>query len=739
MLKILLFSQSQTVRSCLAVAVKAAIKDKKEDSVAPACDIKPIGISAWAEGSERKRLAEFDRLCGLIGAEMKDDPVHGRFIGVLDLPGVSRAEDIRAFTSIQGMLILAFPEIQWIPLYEDAVLWPNDRKDRSVGTKNEDDVMTLVRAAVLCQGGYSPLFDGDGLRSVLLERAHTGKCDPAHLNYSRTDVAFAIDEEASFAAMNAYTAYRFGYRAFPVTSRAAMDDLLKTRPIPHARGMNAPREESRSVAFEDIYLEFPDAIKAYNDTEIAFGEKRAKNFPRLTTVDLCVFTTAADNDEKVFERRKTIAEYFRNISRHRPLSSRRSWFKLQIEHAKRYFFNLSGGFWPGYWAISLSETLLAATLLFVTFFKWPGWFLPLLLLIFIVRGMLRRQIHNLIHDKLRTASWLGALLRRREQWPFMPKCYENHCPVVLGSGTKYWETAHKPVAGIFGLRNKTRLPDGRNYGQLFRSGDIRAQYRAALRSAPRPAAPGGTNHASPGVALELATRLLRRAERMKSSVIDAEGAVHAAVLANVAVELLNYKTPSVSIEAFKWKHYYEVLAECEFVGVRANLDMKERYIDIHNGMERICRSEATGKVREIVFLSAMSELVDQLAKLLGDKGKVEEAAYFRTHSRRLHRKLMSPFGRALLAYPEWVLRGKWHFIASFGLFFAAFLIYCRYWIQPNKSWIDSVVLAYQVMVSRLNYTAPNSQNQFVVLLARQVGILHLGFVATHFLMFMNRK
>ena len=133
----------------------------------------------------------------------------------------------------------------------------------------------------LCSGGYSPLFDGDGLRSVLIERAHAGKYNPEHLNYSRTDVAFAIDEEHNFAALTAYTAYRFGYRAFPVTSKAAMEELLgkssdgsPRRAIPLARGMRR-QQEPHMVAFEDVYLEFPDANQEFNENNIAFGEKRA--------------------------------------------------------------------------------------------------------------------------------------------------------------------------------------------------------------------------------------------------------------------------------------------------------------------------------------------------------------------------------------------------------------------------------------------------------------------------------
>jgi|GEM_PF-5562191 len=670
------------------------------------------------------------------------DLVHDRFIGIMDFPEIAEpekayaAEMIHVFTSVQGMLMLAFPEIQWIPLYKDAVLWSGFE---------EEGVMTLDRAVTLCRGGYSPLFDGDGLRSVLVERAHMGKYDPEHLNYSRTDVAFAIDEEHNFAALTAYTAYRFGYRAFPITSKAAMEELLgrssdgsPCRPIPLARGMRQ-QQEPHTVAFEDVYLEFPDANQGFNENNIAFGDKRAEHFPRLTTVDLCVFTTAADDDEKVFERRKTIADFFKSVHRHKHLAEKRTFFQSLLEYLARFSFNLMGGYWWGFWVINLIEIVSASFLLLFTFLCWPTGFFPILLLVFIVFGPLRQQLHALIQKKVRFLPRLVKLNRLREQWPFMPKCYENHFPLSFGSGVKYWETAQKPLAGIFGLRNKCQLPNGRNYHLLFRSDDIRRQYRDARRPSKSPAAlpSTGNGHAAPGVSLELATLLLRRAEGMKERIIDAEGAIHGAVLANVAVELLNYKSPSVSIEAFKWKHYYEVLAECEFVGVRANLDMKERYIDIHNGMARICRAETTGQVRDTVFLSAMAEMIEQLVSLLESKGKVGEAAYFRTHSRRLNRKLMSPLGRSILAYPEWVLRSKWHFLTSFGILFFGFLAYC-FW-ECNYPWSDCWHMLYRVVIARDDLPDIGKDKYFIFLLARQIAGLHLGFVAAYFLMFMNRK
>ena len=730
MLKIIVVSDSESKRLAISQAVELRYS------------FGGVRVFSFRYGEKLPVLDAFQDVFESISQEITSgDLVHDRFIGILDFSresGCNEAYDIRAFRSVPGMLILAFPEIQWIPFYKDCVLW-SDGADA-------DCFMTLDRAVKLCNGGYSPLFDGDGLRSVLLERVHTGKYDPDHLQYSRTDAAFAIDEESNFASMNAYMAYRFGYRAFPVSSLAAMEVLLKEpSKIPCAKGMHRFRD-TRVVVFEDICLEFPDAPPA--DSKIAFGDNRANAFPILKTADLCVFTTAAADDEKVADcddgSKRTLSEYFRWNRRRNAISSQRHWYwKTWKERKYRQCFNVLGGFWPGYWGINLLEAGIISSLLIFTLFRCPACFLPVLIFFFLVRGLWYKPIRRFIRRRLCFIPKFSSLLHFRERWVFMPKFYENHCPISFDRNRKYWDVSHKPLAGIFGLRNKCQLPNGRNYGWLFRSKDIKEEYKTARISGKSRSA--GDGHAVPGVALKLATLLLHRAERMKSSIIDAEGAVHAAVLANVAFELLNYKTPSLSIEALKRKHYFEVQAECEFVGINARLDMKDRYIDIHNAMGRICRSGDNGEVREFVFLSGMAGLIEELTQLLRDKGKLEEAAYFTGHSRRLYRKLMPPFSRSLLAYPEWVLRDKWNFMLSFGVLCIGILAYCL-WQQMLANgaspWDNCWHLVYRVVIARDDLPSELSKNPnqyFIFLLARQIAALHLGFVAAYFLMFMNRK
>ena len=752
MLTFLLFSESATVLNCAEELFSLIAPDKA---------VKKFEIASGTEDSEQKRLAEFDRVFTEVNAELQEsDPVHNRFIGIIDCRFARSAEDLHALTRISGMLILAFPEIQWLPLYKSADI---------MGDGAAADAMTLKKAVDLCRGDYSPLFDGDGLRSMLLYRVHHSEKEKLSA-VPRKDVAIAIDEESHFAFINAYTAYRFGYRCFPVTTAQCAEALLReTRDnIPCA----LPEAEVNSVmVFEDICLNFPDRNNEYAKN-IAFGDVRDRKFKLIPDADLRVITTAALPVEKVakldgkdvsidtfFKRHYGDGGGYRSVKCH----SLSPWKRILCalgelrELWKRRYFNSSGGNWWGYGLLNFTEMVTYIVLLSWTFLgQHYYWLLAVLIFIFLRFSTRDYVLRHLLHASVRY-GFGGKFFFKRQQWPFMPKRYIHHHPLWQNTaeggpraGVHYWEVAHKPLAGIFGLRNKCDLPNGSHCPGVYNSSQIITIYRNAMRtgrifeSAADAAgnADGGNGHAAEGAALEIAMRLIRRAESMKGKTIDAEGAIHAAVLADVALELLNCQTPAVSMEALLWKHYFELLAECEFVGVRANLDMADRYIDIHNAMGRICRTRSA-MVRDVVFLSGMAEIIEKLSKLLRDNGKLEEAAYFTTHSRRLHRKLLSPPIGALMAYPEWVLRNKLNFMISFGCFFLLFVLFLmRVSPSGSESFFPSLFIACKVMISRMWNDPPAGSPEhakFIVMLARQVAVLHLGFVAAHFLMFMNRK
>lgn len=706
-----------------------------------------LSFNPRADENDTDRLAEFERLfCAVDSSLQEHDPVHDRFVGIIDCGKAKNAWGIHALTSIPGMMILTFPEIQWIPVYNDG----------TIGSST----LGLRRAIELCLGGYSPLFDGDGLRGILLNRIRNGygKSD------LRRDVAFAIDEEPYFAFINIYTAFRFGYRGFPVTTARCAEELL-TAPASDS-GVNPIREKipcaaefdetkegtghqvNSVVVFEDICLRFPDRNEEYSK-EIAFGDKRDRYFRLISDADLRIVTTAAQPGEKNavwHEKKITLESYFRkagigSMPYRNVIASYGGEMKQIVRILKRRLFNYTGGKWIGYWLKNLIELMVYLSLGIVFFVYKPSCIFILLLFLF-----LRFSIVNWLNDNLKLDRFPYVVKYR--QWAFMPKCYVNHDPVWNNSekgrdrNCRFWDVARKPLAGIFGLRNKCGLPNGKNCPAVYSTDFVVNFYRQVIRTGQFADNPKnkreGSGHAAPGVALEIATRLIRRAENMKEKVLDVESAIYAAVLADVALELLDNKTPAVSMEAVYWKHHYEIVAECEFVGVRAHLDMKDRYIDIHNAIGRICRAD-NNRVRNTIFLSGMAEIAEKISNLLYDKGKLEEAAYFTTHSRRLHRKLLSPAMRTLMAYPEWALRSTWNFMFSFGGFFLLFFLYWKYTF--DQPFLTALTSTFKVMVARNMETPPieTDQTRFIIMMACQIAGLHLCFVAAHFLMFMNRK
>ena len=664
------------------------------------------------------------------------DVVHDRFIGILYLPQTSdrscyHPDDIHPLTWPEGALVLAFPEIQWIPVYG------TEGGTNGTCANDSEGIMTLHRALSLSEGGYSPLFDGDGLRSMLMLRVHN---DEKHENAAsavenevgtkaggrcaRADVALAVDEETNFACMNAYTAYRFGYRAYPVTTLSAANNLLKGEPgqLPLTFGIrnfsNPPSrtEEFRNriinpaiVVFEDVQLSFPDAESGKADADAPeFGDRRDEAYPLLNSANLRVVATASLPQEKMAKTKgktkATAEENFREKEnkrkeQYRPLQGAAWRGRMRfmrhraIERLKRRWFNASGA-WAGHWFVKMLDTVLMAGVLLGVLFLKVSLFLPVLFGLFVLQGLLRYTLRMLSSRKGLLPEWARMYCVRRAQWRFLPKRYRNHCPENQVGKVRdtFWTITHKPLAGIFGLRNESCLPNGYGYKGIYDTAQVKEQYRLARQGDfgdPDVSKHGeGISHAAPGMAMEIAKCLLRRAERLEveDKIIDSEGAVHGAVLATVAGELLDAKTPALSIEALTLKQCFEIKAECEFVGVRAHTDMVDRYIDIHNAMGRICRT-SNGLVREDVFTSGMAELMDKLSSLLAEKGKKEEALFFEKKARMFHRRLMNPMARNLLAYPEWLLRSAWHVVVGLMVLVAVF---CAFWMFEIKPFDVSV-------------------------------------------------
>lgn len=357
------------------------------------------------DNPDNERLEEYDRLFWQVNHMIqKNDSVHNRFLGIIDcrdteIKNVLSGWNIHSLSRIPGMMILSFPEIQWLPVYDD-----KNKIDGHLGSSTMD----LDTAIELCLGGYTPLFDGDGLRGILLSRARRGQ-DQKDI---RRDVVFAIDEEPHFAYMNTYTAFRFGYRGFPVMTARCAERLLKLpeknnknkeqsdpppvdsgelrKRIPCAieayYGNPNPGEPNRPlvnsvVVFEDICLNFPDEGSYYANDIIPFGFKRDREYPMIADADLRVIATATPRNERVAEvgenYKVTLDQYFgkycfnyRSVSCHSKKWTKQIgyWIKKNYNIFCNRFFNRTGGWW-GFGlvnALAMGLTIFTLSFLFLT-------------------------------------------------------------------------------------------------------------------------------------------------------------------------------------------------------------------------------------------------------------------------------------------------------------------------------------------------------------------------------------
>jgi hypothetical protein len=181
-----------------------------------------------------------------------------------------------------GMLILAFPEVRWIFGVLEA---------KQEDAAKQADFGKLYRwhsiAGFLCEPYADPLFDGSGLRNAIRQLIKDEKSENRALAPFvpiRNHTAAALDDEESYAYFNAYTAYRFGFRAFPVFRNTLAVALFKD-----------PQSKSFTpcLTFEDVYLSYPDNVNRehYSDLGSDDGTGRKMRLPGLERSSYRIFVT----------------------------------------------------------------------------------------------------------------------------------------------------------------------------------------------------------------------------------------------------------------------------------------------------------------------------------------------------------------------------------------------------------------------------------------------------------------
>lgn len=131
-------------------------------------------------------------------------------------------------------------------------------------------------------------------------------------------------------------------------------------------------------------------------------------------------------------------------------------------------------------------------------------------------------------------------------------------------------------------------------------------------------------HAAPGRLTMIAERLVNRSARLLDRAVSVPDAIHAAVLARNAKELLAARTPTLAIKALAHQHQAEVVAESMFFGVSTNIRVRERQDELMAELQQIFPFDGVaGRIRRR-FRSAGKTMRQLMGRLYREVGGLRE-------------------------------------------------------------------------------------------------------------------
>jgi len=515
--------------------------------------------------------------------------------------------------SIVAMLILAFPEIRWffgvIRGYAGA---------GEIERKQLESFRTIHGVANLFEVQLDPTFDGTGLRDWIRHCAAANQLTSGDAEYlarrKEGVIACSVDDETPYTYLQAYAAYRFGFRAITVNSARSADYLFgpKSRfPVP-------------LLTFEDIYVNFPDGSSGMSWLGVNPLNNRGRNtrWPRLSQASHRIFVTSG----------------------HRSRGERDKWTSNR-----------------DYLAQQRDDSCLL-------YKPYAGIF----------------------------RLWQESGLRKKLRW------YE-------GSTGRL----HRGVA------------DGFNWPPSSRS--IRGDEQS---------------HSSPGVFLAVAESLIGRAEELLPNVRSVMEAIHGAVFATDALELLGGRTPTVAIQALQLKHHFEVVAECKFAGVEHHIQLEERFTEIERDVTLICGWFGRAQQTTAAANAELRILVD-LLRVFREAALFDEEQACMRRARTLHRQVSLQRRRlfAAIAFPfrwylDFLLGSIPRFLGAIGVWLL--VLTCLYSASSSLSIANAFHTAF-VSFLAIEPPAPPDPNVAVSMLAMVLGATHLGIFISHLYSLMARK
>lgn len=240
----------------------------------------------------------------------------------------------------------------------------------------------------------------------------------------------------------------------------------------------------------------------------------------------------------------------------------------------------------------------------------------------------------------------------------------------------------KPTKGMYDIESMLRLNPGCN--------DNSTQ-------------PAYQGHSAPGILAMIAEDMIVRAQRILDNAKRVTDAIHAALLALEAKELLNGLTPTLALQAFALQQKAEVTAECLFVGTEYNIDLELRFRDIKDEVVFISKRFAESE-QQRVQLNTQLSIVEILSGVYGNYKQFEEEIECLNQARKLHLSLLRrgnwryKVSSVILCPVDKLVAKPWQFLVFiifiqffFGLLYFSVAKYSSgEWLTTSFRWEDWV-------------------------------------------------
>ena len=292
---------------------------------------------------------------------------------------------------------------------------------------------------------------------------------------------------------------------------------------------------------------------------------------------------------------------------------------------------------------------------------------------------------------------------------------------------KYFRLLYKPYSGIFNLIKAAKLlPGKKKY--------LKYNYKATK------------SHAAPGRLGMIAGILLGRGKKILTRARDATEAVHAAMLALQAQEILGGRTATESIKAVSLKHQAEVLSECVFYGVEHNFDIKTRFDEIEDELCTIGMWFNRSK-RDLMICNSELNIVNELARIFREYSQFDEEQQCLEKVRKLNRKIYLNRHRVwgTIVWPfrfyfEYLMGALHRFLAAILLWPLLFTLLGYLFISGHKNFVVALIYSINSFFA-LQITSTESSTGSIILsiIAIIVGFFHLGIFISHLYTIVSRK